>query len=253
MRPSASDPAAVAEHRLAGGPRSSSTWPLHRRQIRLLLLAYLGLTAFFVAVGWSIADGPLRGSVIVRADDRVKEWPIGHRTPLWNSVTWWGSALAEGVVKTAFTLLVCIVLVRSTGRWLEAVVTAVPLVLEEAVFLTVTVIVGRRRPDVPRLDGSPVDSSFPSGHAAAATVYLAMVVVLFWHTRRWWARGIAVLFGGAVPVIVGAARIYRGMHYLSDVIAGVVLGAASVVAVVWIVRSADQAGSAASSAPPLGA
>ena len=48
-------------------------------------------------------------------------------------------------------------------RWLEPLVVAVPLIVEAAAFITITFIVRRPRPDVPRLEGSPVDSIVPVG------------------------------------------------------------------------------------------
>jgi undecaprenyl-diphosphatase len=62
---------------------------------------------------------------------------------------------------------------------------------------------------------------------------------VFWHTRRRWIRALAVVVTVAVPVIVGLARMYRGMHFFTDVVAGVLLGAASVLVVIWIVCRAE--------------
>jgi undecaprenyl-diphosphatase len=109
-------------------------------------------------------------------------------------------------------------------RWHEAVYVVLTLVFEATVFITVTAIVARPRPDVPRLEDSPVNSSFPSGHVAAATVYGAFVVVVFWHTRSRVWRSLAVVVVGAVVVAVSWARMYQGMHFASDVAAGILLG-----------------------------
>jgi undecaprenyl-diphosphatase len=57
-----------------------------------------------------------------------------------------------------------------------------------------------------------------------------MIVVLFWHTRKTWLRGLAVAAGTLVPICVGLSRIYRGMHYFTDVIFGALLGGACVIA-----------------------
>jgi undecaprenyl-diphosphatase len=92
---------------------------------------------------------------------------------------------------------------------------------------------------VEQVDASPVDTGFPSGHAAAAACYAAIVIVVFWHTRTRWIRVLAVVFAVAVPIIVSVARLYRGMHYLTDVVAGVLLGAASVVLVTLILCRAE--------------
>ena len=87
---------------------------------------------------------------------------------------------------------------------------------------------------MPRLEESPVDSSFPSGHTAAAAAYGAIAVVVFWRFRNVWVRTAVVALVVAIPIIVGVSRVYAGMHYLTDVVAGVLLGLASVF-VVWLV------------------
>ncbi|HEU4841990.1 MAG TPA: phosphatase PAP2 family protein, partial [Ilumatobacteraceae bacterium] len=79
-------------------------------------------------------------------------------------------------------------------------------------------------------------SSWPSGHTAAATVYSAIVVVIWWHVRNRVVRLITVLVPLLVVVIVGWARTYAGMHHLSDVVAGAILGAVSVFAVWLLLR-----------------
>jgi len=66
--------------------------------------------------------------------------------------------------------------------------------------------------------------SFPSGHAmASASIYgaIAVVAVLRFPERRWWVIGACAL----VVLAIGASRVYLGVHYPSDVIAGWALGA----------------------------
>jgi len=53
-------------------------------------------------------------------------------------------------------------------------------------------------------------------------------VIVYLHTRNRWARISVVSLCAAVTAVVGLSRMYRGMHFLSDVVAGVLLGAASV-------------------------
>jgi undecaprenyl-diphosphatase len=104
--------------------------------------------------------------------------------------------------------------------------------------VTITTVVQRPRPDVERLLESTINSSFPSGHVAAATVYAAVVVVVFRHTRNHAARALAVTVYALIVAAVAWARLYQGMHYLSDVIAGIVLGAVSLVITDRVLRSA---------------
>ena len=95
-----------------------------------------------------------------------------------------------------------------------------------------------RVPDVERLLESTINSSYPSGHVAAATVYAAVAVIVFRHTSNRLARTMAVLVVTAIVLSVAWARLYQGMHFLSDVVAGIVLGATSLFITDRVLRSA---------------
>jgi membrane-associated phospholipid phosphatase len=196
------------------------------------------MTALWVGVGEAIAH-LTPGTALGDADQRIEEWFYQRRTPRLDDLSLVGSMLSETAIKIAVTAIVCLTLLWVFHRWFESLVIAVSLVLEAMVFLTVTLIVKRPRPDVPHLDGSPVSSSFPSGHVAAAVCYGAMVVVLFWHTRKTWLRISAAVVVAMIPVAVGLARMYRGMHHLTDVVAGAIIGAMSVALVTMILQRAE--------------
>jgi len=206
---------------------STRSWPMHRPQWMALLGSYVALVGVWTAIGF-LLTGPLDHTVVVRSDRHVAAWFAGHRTTNLNTMTVWGSGLAETLVKIAVTAVLALLMYLAWRRWVEPLLLALSLILEAATFITVTWIVGRPRPDVVRLEGSPVGSSFPSGHVAAAAAYGAIAVIVFWHTRNRVARALTVVLTVAVPVIVGLSRMYRGMHFLSDVIAGMILGAVSV-------------------------
>jgi undecaprenyl-diphosphatase len=78
---------------------------------------------------------------------------------------------------------------------------------------------------VPRLDVAPPTSSFPSGHTAAAVaLYGCLALVLLRQmANRMLARTLAVLCF-CVPVVVAVSRVYRGMHYVTDVVFGAIGG-----------------------------
>ena len=59
--------------------------------------------------------------------------------------------------------------------------------------------------------------SFPSGHAMASATLAAVVVLLTWHTRWRWPMVAAAL---AFVALVGYSRVYLGVHYPSDILAG---------------------------------
>ncbi|HZX54941.1 MAG TPA: phosphatase PAP2 family protein, partial [Ilumatobacteraceae bacterium] len=61
-----------------------------------------------------------------------------------------------------------------------------------------------------------------------------------WHTRRTWIRALVAVVAALIPIIVGLARMYRGMHFLTDVIFGFLLGTTSVIASVIVIRKAAE-------------
>jgi undecaprenyl-diphosphatase len=162
-------------------------------------------------------------------DADVAERLVASRTAARNDLAEWGSFVASTPVKIGLTALVAIVALVAFKRWHETVFVALTLVFEATVFIVVTFVVARPRPDVVRLQDSPVTSSFPSGHVAAATVYGAFVIVVAWHTRSAWKRAGSAAAVAAIVVLVGWSRAYQGMHHLSDVVMGVVLGVWSLV------------------------
>ena len=72
-----------------------------------------------------------------------------------------------------------------------------------------------------------VNSSFPSGHAA---LYFAIATVVFLRSKKLGS----IFFGAAV--FMGIARVYGGVHWASDILAGAAIGVASGLFVSWLFR-----------------
>jgi membrane-associated phospholipid phosphatase len=72
--------------------------------------------------------------------------------------------------------------------------------------------------------------SFPSGHAQAAVVGYAVLLLVFLPILHGAWRGTAVTLAVVMVLAIGFSRIALGVHYVSDVVGGLVLGAAWVAA-----------------------
>jgi undecaprenyl-diphosphatase len=92
-----------------------------------------------------------------------------------------------------------------------------------AIVNLIKVVVGRARPDVSVLVGFS-GQSFPSGHSAAAAACWGAVALLV--ARRWPRSARSAAYGAAAAIAVGVAcsRVFLGVHWLSDVIAGLAVG-----------------------------
>jgi membrane-associated phospholipid phosphatase len=200
-----------------------STGPVDRRQWLQLGIALVVCVGVFTAIGYVMTD-LAAPNFITRYDEDLADRLASGRTPFQDDIAHWGAFIASTEVKIGLTALFAIAAIIVWRRWHDTVFLAFTLIFEATVFIVVTFFVARPRPDVPRLEDSPVDSSYPSGHVAAATVYGAFVVIVFWHTASKWWRSLAVALFVGVVGLVAWSRMYQGMHYLSDVVAGIVLG-----------------------------
>jgi undecaprenyl-diphosphatase len=172
-----------------------------------------------------------------RADAGVDRWFARHRTPGWNTLTKWTAEAGGTPVVAGLAVLSVAVTALVWRRWREPAMVGAAVLGEVLMFLAINTPVERPRPPVPHLDVAPPTSSFPSGHTAAAVaLYGAWAVLANERARSALVRGLFVALAVLVPLAVGLSRIYRGMHYTSDVIGGVILGATWLFLVVKGVR-----------------
>jgi membrane-associated phospholipid phosphatase len=213
---------AAPSHR--GATADGSRHPGRRRVALRLAGGAVGVWALLSLIGLFITrvvspDGPPSW------DAGTIDWLVAHRTPTMNVATAIGSGIANTQTAIAVTVVVVLLLRWRLGRWYESWLLVTAMAGELLVFVAITATVHRARPAVERLDGAPPTSSFPSGHTAAAIALYGCIAILLLVLWPGVASRLAACVLFAIPIVVGLSRLYRGMHYPSDVLFGAVGGA----------------------------
>ena len=186
---------------------------------RLVVLALaLGLFAL-------LAYGVLAGTSLVEVDRQVLLFMVAHRADWLTSLAKAVSAAHQTVVVLAATALAAAILAwRRRARW-ALLLLAVPTGMLANNGLKH--LFGRARPVLEHPLVRLETLSFPSGHAIAGTLfYGALCLIVLAHVRQRPLRLAAVAFALAMIALVAASRVYLGVHYLSDVLAGISFGVA---------------------------
>ena len=188
-----------------------------------LLAALAGL----MLAGWIV--GELIRSLHA-ADLEVVRDIAARRSPAETTIAHVLSRLGSSLLIGPLALACCIALYRKLGP-ASGLYVAVATAGAVVIFNVDKLLVGRPRPPVAHLEAA-THSSFPSGHATlSAAFYVALATVV---ASRWGPRPRAVgLMTTAVLLVaaIASSRVYLGVHYPTDVAAGVLLGGAWAAAV----------------------
>jgi len=194
------------------------------RPWRLQAGAAAAVLALSVASTALLLDGVREGSGLSVWDGPTLRWMVAHREPGATTVLTFISALGTGVVYWTLALL-AVVVFAVRRRWTEALLLAVALVSAESVSRIMKQVVNRARPPAALVRG-PVETnlSFPSGHTIGAAAFSLALAYLWWRARRgpfraWLGLGIALV----LTVSMAISRLYLADHWLTDVLASIVL------------------------------
>lgn len=201
-----------------------------------LLACAVALVLVLTGIGWVLSH-VLQNDAIGRGDAGISRWFARERTGELNDVTAVTSEVGGTITVTILAILSVAAAALIWRRWREPMLVAVAVAGEVAIFLVITLLVDRQRPPVKHLDEAPPTSSFPSGHTAATVaLWGALAVLASERARSALVRGIVLALAFGLPLLVASSRLYRGMHFFTDVLGGALLGGLWLLATVRGIR-----------------
>lgn len=181
---------------------------------RRLLLAFAGLLLPLWGFG-EIAD-EVREAEVFPFDAPILQFAQGIARDGFDRAFLLFSKLGYqwGVVPFDVVLVLALALSR---RLREGLFAGIAIIGSALLNLGAKQLFARQRPTLWESIAPESTFSFPSGHAMGSITLAMVLVLLAWHTRwRWWVAVPMAVF----VVMVGLSRVYLGVHYPSDILAG---------------------------------
>jgi undecaprenyl-diphosphatase len=185
-----------------------------------LIVAFIG-TLLFVIVASRVHSGSTQAF-----DESVIRWFAAHRTRTLDVVMVEITALGTAIVVMMIVAVAALFLVLTGERYSAILLLASTF---GGIIVNGVLKLGfdRPRPIILTPLVHAVSSSFPSGHAmSAAVVYGTVAYLAARLDRREWVRWLVMTSAFIVIALISLSRLYLGVHYPSDVIAGIVVGLA---------------------------
>jgi undecaprenyl-diphosphatase len=173
----------------------------------------------------------------VAVDVALLQWIHAATAPWLQLVAEWITSLGSPVATTVVVMLGALVLWRH-GRTAAAAVLSAAAVLTAMLVAGLKELFGRARPDLwPH--SQPSGESFPSGHAVeSAMVYGTLAVLL---ARRYPQHHAVIgILAAAVVLAIAATRAILGVHWPSDLVAGLAIGVIALMVTVFAIDRCER-------------
>ena len=189
-----------------------------------ILAAGLAGEAFLDLIELAIAGS----AEVDNTDSKAHQWASTTRTAgatsFFIAMTIIGTPVGLGILVLLATILLA---VKRRWRWVSYLLftTVIGGLLNRALKL----LFARERPELAEALRHASGYSFPSGHAMGATiVFGALAYLAFRGLRGWRQRGAALALATSMIVAISLSRVYLGVHWISDIAAGVAAG------IIWL-------------------
>ena len=191
----------------------------------IILLAAAGFITYEVAAVYDTQPLPL--------DKAVQDFFFSLRGPLQDAVISTITHLSDTVTIIAF----CIVLLLLPNRKTYGLPVSLACLGGVAVYKPLKHFVLRQRPDTSLHLVTQGGYSFPSGHSVTSVIFYGLLLYLIQkNCKNETLRNVLSAVCGFLIVVIGPSRIYVGVHWPTDVLAGWCIGAAILIIAIAIVN-----------------
>jgi membrane-associated phospholipid phosphatase len=157
-------------------------------------------------------------------DTSIHAWAISRRSPAATSFFSLMSTIG-GPVGLAILVAVVIIALLFLRRFRWVLYLIVTVGGGALLSLELKRYFARARPDLAEMLRQAHGYSFPSGHAMGSTVVFGALSYLAFRTApRWSVKTAALALGITLVIAISLSRVYLGVHWISDVIAGITAG-----------------------------
>ncbi len=197
---------------------------LDSRQFTGLPLTLLVIAFFYILLVFlGVIDDILRSETIVTVDKNIENLLFVYRSPLLVKVFLWITVLGKFKIVLASALALTLIF----RLWNRLKLVAPLWITLAGSFLFI--LLGKEALHRPRPAGFAVYSesyfSFPSGHATIAMALFGFTAYFLWTETETWKTRLNIIFAAAMAILtIGFSRLYLGVHFLSDVLGGYLLG-----------------------------
>ncbi|MFE3973519.1 MULTISPECIES: phosphatase PAP2 family protein [unclassified Peribacillus] len=193
--------------------------------------------AFIVSVlsliGFSFIAFTISAKEYLKFDEVVIALVQGLESPLLTSIMKFFTYIGSTSALIILSLFILFFLYKVLKHRLELILFSAVIIGSPLLNLMVKLFFRRARPDLHRLIEIG-GYSFPSGHAMNAFSLYSILTFLLWrHITAKWARVLLILFSMTMILSIGISRIYLGVHYPSDIIAGYLAGGFWIAISIW--------------------
>nr|WP_240527635.1 phosphatase PAP2 family protein [Bacillus cereus] len=176
----------------------------------------------------------------VTFDSKVIAFIQGSESPVLTTIMKAFTTIGSTKTVAVLCLIVMFVLYKVLKRRSDCLLFIAAILGSNVLFISLKFLVQRERPSLHRLI-EETGYSFPSGHSTIAFAFYGTVLFLLWrHVHVQWKRAILTVIAAMMVLSIGISRIYVGVHYPSDVLAGFLIAGFWITLVIGIYQKYEE-------------